>query len=380
MSGIIYYKKRKKRNRYWVAISLIPLLIVIITVAFVLLKPKGKLQIALDSYSNGDYGAALEKFTDLANANNSHAQLFLGQMYFEGQGVQVDYASAARLFAKASEQDNPRAMHSLAVCYMTGMGVERDVRKALQLEIKAASIKQKYSEKTFIVDTYIGKNFINSIYNQRRNNIRAQNVVRAFTEDFKKDTSQNENPSNTKTALEAYINSSREGKPEAAYLMGLIYSDGQEMDPNMEEAEKWFRESAHSGNVSAQMILGKIYLAGNGVLQDFAEAFYWFKKAAENGSKDALFMLGNLYSIGYGVEADYSKAAIHYAMAIELNHSLAKCYLADLFGKGYGVFKNTDMARILCQEGFKETSNTICYDIWEANNLAMTNRDKPELF
>ena len=54
------------------------------------------------------------------------AQLNLGAMYFNGQGVRQNYGEAVKWFSRAAEQGNAPAQYNLAVMYSKGEGVPQD--------------------------------------------------------------------------------------------------------------------------------------------------------------------------------------------------------------------------------------------------------------
>jgi uncharacterized protein len=55
------------------------------------------------------------------------AQLSLGGMYYNGQGVRQDYTEAAKWTRKAAEQGYTPAQADLGVLYWNGQGVQQDV-------------------------------------------------------------------------------------------------------------------------------------------------------------------------------------------------------------------------------------------------------------
>ena len=65
------------------------------------------------------------------------------------------------------------------------------------------------------------------------------------------------------------------------------------------------RTLAEQGDPEAQFVLGTMYRDGQGVEKDLTETLKWWEKAAEAGYVDAQFALGNIYSGGYGVTKDY---------------------------------------------------------------------------
>ena len=72
-----------------------------------------------------------------------------------------------------------------------------------------------------------------------------------------------------------------------------------------------FREAAKRGHLNAQFNLALLYMNGQGVEQDDEEAERWFLQAAAQGDADALRLLGVMYGDdkGGGVGPDYAEAA-----------------------------------------------------------------------
>ena len=56
------------------------------------------------AYDRRDYAAAVQLCRPLAEKGDARAQLSLGGMYYNGQGVRQDYAEAAEWTRKAAEQ------------------------------------------------------------------------------------------------------------------------------------------------------------------------------------------------------------------------------------------------------------------------------------
>ncbi len=75
----------------------------------------------------GDNDKALKTFVPLAEASNhAYAQYYLGLMYAEGRGVDVDLEAAAKWYRKAAEKAVQIAQFRLGGCYERGEGVSRD--------------------------------------------------------------------------------------------------------------------------------------------------------------------------------------------------------------------------------------------------------------
>ena len=67
-----------------------------------------------------------------AEQGDIQAQLKLGQMFYEGKGVQPDYGQAMHWFRLAAAQGSAEAQNSVGTLYDNGKGVPRDFREAAQ--------------------------------------------------------------------------------------------------------------------------------------------------------------------------------------------------------------------------------------------------------
>jgi TPR repeat protein len=87
----------------------------------------GALEDCAAAYDRKDYAAALQPCLSLAEHGDARAQLRLGGICYNGQGVQQDYAEAAKWTRKAAEQGYTPAQTHLGVPYWNGQGVQQDV-------------------------------------------------------------------------------------------------------------------------------------------------------------------------------------------------------------------------------------------------------------
>lgn len=111
-----------------------------------------QLQAAIQSYQVGDYGAAVELFTDLANEGAAEAQFYLGFMNAQGLGMPQDYGPAADWYKEAALQGHPQAQNYLGLLYFEGNGVVRSFRDAfIYFELAAASGNQDAANNRLIV-------------------------------------------------------------------------------------------------------------------------------------------------------------------------------------------------------------------------------------
>jgi uncharacterized protein len=81
----------------------------------------------------GDYATELQILRPLAEQGNALAQLGLGVMYANGQGVPQDYAQAAAWYRRAADQGVPDARTNPGSMYERGHGVPQDYVRAHML-------------------------------------------------------------------------------------------------------------------------------------------------------------------------------------------------------------------------------------------------------
>ena len=87
-----------------------------------------------------------------------------------------------------------------------------------------------------------------------------------------------------------------------------MYTNGEGVPQDYQEAGKWYRLAAEQGYAAAQSNLGVRYTNGEGVPQDYQEAVKWYRIAAEQGYANAQGSLGGMYVTGRGVPQDYVQA------------------------------------------------------------------------
>ena len=94
-------------------------------------------------YANGD-GVDLDDelafrwYLASANGGNGQAQSNVGTMYALGKGVGQSHQEAVRWFQRAADQGDLHGQFNLAVLYSNGQGLSKDLEKAAELYRKAA--------------------------------------------------------------------------------------------------------------------------------------------------------------------------------------------------------------------------------------------------
>lgn len=102
------------------------------------------------------------------------------------------------------------------------------------------------------------------------------------------------------------------GNETAQLFLGVMYNTGHGVDPDDDEAVKWFRKAVEAVPLDrlgrAEYNLGFMYEEGRGVAQNYSSAAKWYRKAAEQNYPVAQYALGLCYASGRGVVGDDGKA------------------------------------------------------------------------
>jgi len=108
---------------------------------------KGNINVANEAYAKKDYKSAFEQYKNLAGSGNAVAQLNLGNMYSEGQGVPQNEEEALKWYRKAAEQGNADAQYNLGMMYAYGRGTKQDDAAAVKwYQMAAEQAKQNEQE------------------------------------------------------------------------------------------------------------------------------------------------------------------------------------------------------------------------------------------
>jgi hypothetical protein len=78
------------------------------------------------AYQEGKFAIAFEEWLPLAQQGNLRAQLLLGFLHRDGEGVAKDFKEAMKWFLKAATQGNALAQSNLSNMYQNGLGVLQD--------------------------------------------------------------------------------------------------------------------------------------------------------------------------------------------------------------------------------------------------------------
>lgn len=99
----------------------------------------------------------IEILQESADSGDTDSLITLGQIYRDGNGVEVDFAKAKEYFERANVNgDNPEALEELASFYENGYGVESNLNTAKKYYRKAVAIWNKNNEEYLNFTARIG--------------------------------------------------------------------------------------------------------------------------------------------------------------------------------------------------------------------------------
>lgn len=92
---------------------------------------KNNMGSARQEYNRGDFQRARQIWKNHADKGNPEAQAWLGSLYANGDGVDVDDVNALSWYEKAAEQGYPMAQANVGAMYYMGRGTEISIDKAV---------------------------------------------------------------------------------------------------------------------------------------------------------------------------------------------------------------------------------------------------------
>lgn len=235
------------------------------------------------AYAKEDFANAKMLFNRANVYGNIHAGVRLGQMYWSGDGCDIDYEKAIQLFVVGESQGNPLANEWLVEAYRMGKGVPKDKEKAEEL----SNLGQK-----------------------------------------------------------ALLDMCTLNDPDAMYMVGWNYIKSPFYAANPQLGYSWYERAANKGHVKAKVQMALCLIEGTGCVQDVDSGLKILESLVNTTNNvSAHYQLGKVYYLGKAVEQDYDKARIHFEAAANRNNKFAQDYLGDIYYWGQGIEVNYAQAR-----------------------------------
>lgn len=293
------------------------------------------------AFTNEDYLSALALFNKANELGNIQAGVRLGQMYWNGDGCEVDYEKAVRLFVVGTSGGNPLANEWLVDAYQFGRGVPKDDEKA---EMLSRFGQKALGEMCALKDPdamYMqGWNYLNSPY-YSKNEMLGYSFLRSAAERghikakiqtalcLLEGNGCIKDVKNGLNILEELANTSKNSS--VYYALGKQYYFGKTVERNYEKARIYFEFAANKNNKFAPRYLGDIYFRGEGVKVDYVEARNWYLKAFSYGDINAARQLGFIYYYGEGLNKDSEESFKYFKYAADKGETRSQYMLHYFF-------------------------------------------------
>ncbi len=209
----------------------------------------------LRAYNAADYDTALRILHPIATEGHPEAQVIIGYMYANGEGVRPDDEHAVSWFRKAAEQGNADGQTNLGFMYATGRGVTMDPGQAMEWYLYAA--EQGHAGAQQNLAAFLGGS--RATWNSPQGGF---DIMRSRAE---------------------------KGDRDAMRVLGESYLTGTGVRQDTEIGLEWIKKAASVGSAAAQFRLGKLITSGGHNMQkDRVEGVIWIEKAADQGYLSAI--------------------------------------------------------------------------------------------
>jgi TPR repeat protein len=213
---------------------------------------------------------------------------------------------ALEILTRDAENGVVAAQVNLGVVYANGQGVPQDEQKAFKW-YRLAAEQEIAPEKIIIEKTFTKKNVPETLKNLSRD---AENgVARAQINLGVMYQYGLVAPEDHKEALKWYRLAAEQGDAKAQLFMGLIYTNGQGIAKNSKEAMKWYGLAAEQRMASKKMMIYDL------AKKNAPEALKVLTRDAEKGIAVAQYNLGAMYANGEGVPQDFVLAHMWYNLS-----------------------------------------------------------------
>lgn len=267
----------------------------------------------------------------------------LGDIYFNGHGIEKDYTKSIFFYEIASKKGIPRASYQLGFIFEYGLGVNKDIQTAVKYYTKSANEGNGDALYT-----------LGNIYFEGK-------------DDIIKDPN---------LAIEFYEKASSLGNDTASLKLCEIFTEGEHVD--LQKAIYYADTAANSGEYDGYIYLGIAFENGVGckidydravefythkgvetnefVLEHLIDIFYtknnftkvqeYIEKLLEINPNNpfAFYIKGCLYGNGYGTEIDYKKSFFYHEKAASLGYDISYFVLGIMYASGTGCEKDLDKA------------------------------------
>lgn len=247
----------------------------------------GTVEDAVEAYNAENYMSALPAFQKLADTGNNEAQFYLGMMYDQGHGVDVDYLRAAVLYKEAADNGHTSAKAYLAELYETGKGVPKDMIWAMYLYRQAAEQGNEYAIEQLERYPDWKPDAVN--IKERKERLQAARDARVAAEETNRIARQQRYQAE-QIAIAADARAAQKALEVAVAALEPIENGWAAYNAgDYQSAYRILLAHANLENAQAQTRIGVMYRDGKGVAQSDQQAGEWFERAEKGDSGEAYY-------------------------------------------------------------------------------------------
>lgn len=312
---------------------------------------------------------AEEKLLRRAQAGEVSAQLQLAKNLREAQQLE----ESAQWLSKATQSAHPEGEFQLGNCYLKGMGVGRDFSKAQHWYTLALSHGHKHARQALDWIAAQRATFLQNLQPlqqqaQAGNADSQYQLALRYGDDAFQDFP---------LAAHWMHTAAQQGHAAAQFALFTLYSKGQGVDRNPEQALQWLLSAASRQHADALRFFMRRYADREIDPQQFPRAaalfaanFFLFpeyqdpyapppsmtklQNAAFQGELPSLYLLALAYCEGQGITQDLERGIKMLQKAVERKYPPAQEEMARRYGVGEGVPRDLDKGRDLALKALKQ--------------------------
>lgn len=236
------------------------------------------------------------------------AAAILGEIHFDGKGVDRDPSRGVKLAAEAAEVGYVRGLAVVARAHSTGEGAELDPRKAER----------------------IWRDLIESGFT----NFNADLGIHLAAD------------GRTSEAIDPLRVAAGSGNAEAAMKLGTILADAATGEDAFAEAVSWLEKAARANIAGASVALAETIDHPKRERRDPSRAVELLKELSDEGDHRSAVRLARFYLEGRGVTRDPTKAMLLLTKAAEAGEASSYFLLAEFHEKGAGTLPASPAAAL----------------------------------
>lgn len=285
---------------------------------------------------------------------------------------QENYAFAKQYFDKGAELNDDLSFYYLGQMYYEGLGVEKSLDLAIDYLKRAVDLGNT-DAKVILSAIYTDEGIHGNQSQQLATELAESGDVRGIILQAENYLSGNGVPKNEEKAFALYKQAADLNDDFAKKRLVYMYNNGVGTNKNLKKAFDLALELAKKDDAELYGFVAKSYYWGNGTAINYPEARYWGEKGAMLQDTLSYYTMGLYYFDGKATTPNYAKALDYFKKGAQLGNGdcYYGCFLCHHFGganlrnftlafkeisKALNLLKNTSDNLILAQYNM-----AICY-------------------